>query len=136
MASNPKRRRTTTLSISLTRELSEAVAARVRSGLYTSASELVREALRLLLEVEEARRLRLADRVAETPGSWTGSKFANTSKLVDLGLLLREGKLIGAAPGLTEAEVRERLERLEEEQETGPGLRISPERLEKLKLRE
>ena len=38
----------TTLNVSLTPELSELVEARVRSGKYQSASEVVREGLRLL----------------------------------------------------------------------------------------
>jgi len=38
----------TTLNVSLTPELSEFIASLVRSGKYKSASEVVREALRLL----------------------------------------------------------------------------------------
>jgi antitoxin ParD1/3/4 len=47
------------MNISLTRELRALVEERVRSGRYQSASEVVREALRLLQDVEEVRDLRL-----------------------------------------------------------------------------
>ena len=42
-----------TLNVSLAPELVRFVRGRVRSGLYTSASEVVREALRLLVRAEE-----------------------------------------------------------------------------------
>lgn len=43
------------MNVSLTDELERRVDERVRTGLYTSASELVREALRLFFQYEEAR---------------------------------------------------------------------------------
>lgn len=43
------------MNVSLTPELERFVGAKVRSGRYTSASEVVREALRLLEEHERAR---------------------------------------------------------------------------------
>ncbi len=58
-------------------------------------------------------------------------RFAITSQLMDMGLALRQGKVL-VAPG----EARDRLAETEERLEAGPGLRIAPERLEKLKLRE
>ena len=45
----------TTLNISLTRELQQLVTAKVKSGRYTSASEVVREGLRLLDEKDAQR---------------------------------------------------------------------------------
>jgi antitoxin ParD1/3/4 len=45
----------TTLNVSLTPELAAFVTSRVASGRYLSASEVVREALRLLEEREHAR---------------------------------------------------------------------------------
>lgn len=48
-----------TLSISLTPQLEESVRARIASGMYSSASEVVREALRLLDEYDELRGKRL-----------------------------------------------------------------------------
>jgi antitoxin ParD1/3/4 len=43
------------MNVSLTDELSEFVKAKVSSGRYTSASEVVREALRLMEQTETAR---------------------------------------------------------------------------------
>lgn len=49
------------MNISLTAELEEVVDQRVRSGRYGSASEVVREALRLLEERDRLRELRFAE---------------------------------------------------------------------------
>ncbi|HEY8567238.1 MAG TPA: type II toxin-antitoxin system ParD family antitoxin [Beijerinckiaceae bacterium] len=48
------------MNVSLTPELERRVAEKVESGLYTSASEVVREALRLLFEAERIKDRRLA----------------------------------------------------------------------------
>ena len=42
------------MNVSLTRELEEFIARKVQMGLYKSASEVVREALRLLRERDQA----------------------------------------------------------------------------------
>ncbi len=129
MAQSEGRRRTSTLSISLPPELAQAISERVHSGLYTSASELIREALRLLLKVEEAQRAQL-ERLAGD--SSAALRFATTMELFDLGSALRDEKL----RHVDQDQGEDRLRRLEEEQEAGPGLRIAPERLAKLKLSE
>jgi len=49
------------MNVSLTPELEKFVSAKVGSGRYTSASEVVREALRLLEEHDSARATRLAE---------------------------------------------------------------------------
>ena len=49
-----------TLNVSLTPELSQFVSGRVESGRYLSASEVVREGLRLLVQQEESRSAVLA----------------------------------------------------------------------------
>ena len=49
------------MNVSLTPELEEVVALRVRSGRYGSASEAVREALRLLDERDRLRELRFRE---------------------------------------------------------------------------
>ena len=49
------------MNISLTAELEEVVDSRVRTGRYTSASEVVREALRLLEERDRLRELRFRE---------------------------------------------------------------------------
>lgn len=47
------------MNVSLTPELEEYVAAKVKSGLYNSASEVVREGLRLVHEQDQIREIRL-----------------------------------------------------------------------------
>jgi antitoxin ParD1/3/4 len=49
-----------TMNISLTPELERLVGEKVKSGSYASASEVVREGLRLLEEQDELKRQRLA----------------------------------------------------------------------------
>ncbi len=49
------------MNVSLTPELEEFVSAKVGSGRYNSASEVVREALRLLEEYDSARAAQLAE---------------------------------------------------------------------------
>ncbi len=49
------------MNVSLTPELEKMVEDRVKSGRYTSASEVIREALRLLENHDEARRIALVE---------------------------------------------------------------------------
>ena len=49
------------MNISLTPELEELVNQKVQSGFYNSASEVIREGLRLLKERDELRRLRFEE---------------------------------------------------------------------------
>ena len=49
------------MNVSLTPELERLVQDKVKSGLYLSASEVVREALRLLDERDQLRQIRLAE---------------------------------------------------------------------------
>lgn len=49
------------MNVSLTPDLEKFVSAKVESGRYTSASEVVREALRLLEEYDQARAAQLAE---------------------------------------------------------------------------
>ena len=116
--------RTSTLSISLPRKLAAAISERVDGGYYTSASEVIREALRLLLKVEEAQSIQM---VEPDPAA---ARFATTMQLFDLGTTLHEMKL-RVGPGEPDPG---RLRVWKQEQETGPGLRIAPERLARLKL--
>ena len=55
------------MNVSLTTELENFVSAKVESGRYNSASEVVREALRLLEEHDHARAAQLAARGSTTP---------------------------------------------------------------------
>ncbi len=78
------------MNVSLTPELERWVAERVESGRYTSASEVIREALRLLEEQEAIRQ----------------SHLAEIRTKIDLGLRqLEEGK------GIRPEEARSRLRR-------------------------
>lgn len=47
------------MNINLTPELEQIVSNKVASGMYNSASEVVREALRLMTEQDEIKRLKL-----------------------------------------------------------------------------
>ena len=47
------------MNVSLTPELEKLISKKVESGMYHSASEVVREALRLLQEHDQARRMRI-----------------------------------------------------------------------------
>ncbi len=49
------------MNVSLTPELDEFVNEKVQSGLYNSASEVVREGLRLLREQDDLKRFRLVE---------------------------------------------------------------------------
>ena len=61
------------MNVSLTDELSEFVKTKVASGRYTSASEVVREALRIMEQTEEARLAFLRNAWAAGQASyWTG----------------------------------------------------------------
>jgi antitoxin ParD1/3/4 len=53
------------MNVSLTPELEQFVSAKVESGRYTSASEVIREALRLLHDHESARAAQLVEFNAE-----------------------------------------------------------------------
>ena len=67
------------MNVSLTRELERFVQRQLSTGLYSSASEVVREGLRLLAEQEKLRAARVQDardRIAE------GLAEAKTGKLV------------------------------------------------------
>ena len=48
-----------TINISLTPELEHLIDQRVKSGMYNSASEVVREALRLLVERDQLKQMKL-----------------------------------------------------------------------------
>lgn len=94
-------KRAVTLSVSLTPEMAAEIQRRVRSGMYGSASELVRDALRHLLQSEA------------TPGP-------DLPKHGDhrLHQLLRERE---TAPDLVYSEERLRALRIEEPETDEPG---------------
>ncbi len=136
MVHHEGRRRTSTLSISLPHELAQAISEHLETGLYTSASELIREALRLFLKVEDAQRAQL-ERLgrAAPPGFTSGEalRFATAMQLFDLGSTLSREMHRAAGGEDTGDDPRDRLRRWEEEREAGPGLRIARDRLAKLR---
>ena len=74
------------VNVSLTPELEELIQERVRSGRYTSASEVVREALRLLQDRDELRRLRMDElraKVAAGLGSLERGEGVDGDALID-----------------------------------------------------
>lgn len=124
-------RRTPTMSISLTPELMAAVDARVESGLYTSASELFREALRLFLQVEQARQAKLPS--SGTARDTLAERLATTFDLFDFGMALQAHKLRQAEPSLSDEEVRQRMLAASEATDGDHVIRSSPKRLKRLR---
>ena len=76
------------ISISLTPELVSMIKARVDSGRYTSTSEVVREALRLLEALVE----RQADERARLRLSWAEGIESNEAGLLDFTDLRAEAR--------------------------------------------
>lgn len=76
------------ISISLTPELVSMIKARVNSGRYTSTSEVVREALRLL----EAKDERQADERARLRLAWTAGIESDDAGLLDFADLRAEAR--------------------------------------------
>jgi putative addiction module CopG family antidote len=125
-------RRTPTLSVSLTPELVAAVDARVRSGMYSSPSEVLREALRLLLQVEPARTIghAAAERRPPTPAD----RLSTTFELIDFGTAVHAHKLRRAEPDITDDELQRRRLAAAEAIETDDVIRPAPERLARLRV--
>lgn len=77
------------MNVSLTPELEKMVGEKVRSGLYNSASEVVREALRLLREQDQLREARLEELRRDVATGLAqlergeGRAFASTQALLD-----------------------------------------------------
>jgi len=78
------------MNVSLTPELEALVNERVRSGLYNSASEVVRESLRLLKEQDELRQIRLTELRGEIQ---TGLEAYNRGDYASLNIKALKGDL-------------------------------------------
>lgn len=76
----PEEAVTMSLNVSLTPELEEYIASKVQSGSYNSASEVVREGLRLLQAAEEAQLRWAAEAREKIERGW---QQAQEGKLVD-----------------------------------------------------
>lgn len=77
------------MNVSLTAELEQLVNEKVASGLYTSASEVIREGLRLLKERDELRRIQREELRrdillgVEQVRQGRGKKYASGTELAD-----------------------------------------------------
>ena len=79
------------MNVSLTKELVKLVQAKVRTGLYGSASEVVREGLRLLQEREQVRQLRLGELRREITQGISQADRGQVARL-DVRALKAEGR--------------------------------------------
>lgn len=77
---------------SLTDELSEFVKAKVSSGRYTSASEVVREALRIMEQTEEAR-------LAFLRNAWAAGQASGDAGPADFESIKAQGRALLKAAG-------------------------------------
>ncbi len=75
------------MNVSLTPELEKLVQKKVEKGLYNSASEVIREALRLLDEQDQLRRMRLEDLRKDIS---IGLKQADRGELIEGKEVLRK----------------------------------------------
>jgi antitoxin ParD1/3/4 len=135
------------MNVSLTPDLERFIREKVGSGLYNSASEVVREALRLL--VARDRDTLSSFRVAEEPTAIYGGSRAAPSlearatrlrqalEMLQLSYSLMEQNLRREDPEASDAEIDGRLAAWKREADWGeeaPGyLERSPERLAKLR---
>lgn len=87
------------MNINLTSQLEEMVRQEVTSGLYSSASEVVREALRLMAEKDQVRTVRLGQLRQEF-------KMASTAGQRLRGSLMKSSVPVGRSAGRRRQEVR------------------------------
>jgi antitoxin ParD1/3/4 len=80
------------MNVSLTDELHEFVKAKVDSGRYTSASEVVSEALRIMEQTEEAR-------LAFLRGAWAEGEAAGDAGPADFAGIKARGREFLKASG-------------------------------------
>jgi antitoxin ParD1/3/4 len=83
----------TSLNVSLTPELEQFVQSRVASGLYQTASEVIREGLRLLEERERARDIALEELRAKIR---RGAEQADRGELLDGEAVFEEIRQLSA----------------------------------------
>ena len=79
------------MNVNLTPELERLVNQKVQSGLYNSASEVVREALRLMQERDELRRIRTVELRNEVKRGFEQS-LRGESKPLDIASIKVEGR--------------------------------------------
>ena len=79
------------MNVSLTPELEEMVSQKVESGLYNSASEVIREGLRLLKEQDELKRIRQEELRREVLKGYEQAQRGE-SQLLDVETVKAEGR--------------------------------------------
>jgi antitoxin ParD1/3/4 len=76
------------ITVSITPELNELVNAKVQSGRYTSSSEVIRDALRLLERADKNE----ADEIEYLRKAWDKGKASGTAGLFDMEEIRQEGR--------------------------------------------
>ena len=79
------------MNVSLTKELESYVQKKLKSGLYTSASEVIREGLRLLQEQEQLREIKLKTLKAQIKKGLDDVKSGRTAEL-DIDTIKNRGR--------------------------------------------
>jgi antitoxin ParD1/3/4 len=79
------------MNVNLTPELERLVNQKVQSGLYNSASEVVREALRLMQEQDELRRIRTVELRNAVKRGFEQSRRGESTPL-DIASIKAEGR--------------------------------------------
>ncbi|MCG6134144.1 MULTISPECIES: type II toxin-antitoxin system ParD family antitoxin [unclassified Anabaena] len=82
------------MNVSLTPELEKWVQSKVESGMYTSASEVIRESLRLLKEQDALKAIRLAELRREIQQGIDSGKSTplNMDEIIELAKQQRQQK--------------------------------------------
>jgi antitoxin ParD1/3/4 len=85
------------MNISLTHELESLVQEKVRSGLYHSASEVIREALRLLQDQEDLKRVRL-DALRKEIAVGVAEADSGQTKVLDMKAIKAKARISRKGP--------------------------------------
>lgn len=81
------------MNVSLTPELESYVRDRVKSGQYSSSSEVIREALRVKREYDQMKLLRLREMIAEGKASGVAADFSFENLQAELDVEADENEL-------------------------------------------
>jgi antitoxin ParD1/3/4 len=84
------------MNVSLTPELNQFIADKVESGLYSSASEVIREGLRLLKQYDEVQRVKL-QQLREDIRQGLESLDNGKGKTLDIEAIKAEGRKLRKA---------------------------------------
>ena len=84
------------MNVSLTDELADFIKSKVAAGRYASSSEVVREALRLMEQVEQLQ----ADKLQQLRLAWQQGIDSGDVGDIDFAALKREAKNMMASKGL------------------------------------